>query len=539
MKKLTNKEVEERLKKVNPELTIDFDTYTSTSKKCRFVDPKYGEFWCKPSGILNGRQRGHPAGGAEARKKTCQEKYGCDSPMQSPKVQEKIKQTMQKKYGVDHPMHSKAIKEKIRNTCQKKYGCDNPTQNKQVRRKTEETNKRRYGGVAPLQNEQVKAKLRKTNQKKYGVDYTTQDPQTREKMEQTNKQRYGVENPFFSPIIQQKMHDKWRELYSKRLSNGQLLMQICEQAKVPIQNAYRIFEIYGEQVFLDYVNNHEQAISALELRFIELMKPEFDLQHYNQRPAGIILDRRPDFKLTNQGHTVYINLDGLYWHSDKHIRNKNYHMEMSKAFRGAGLRLLQFREDEVQNRSNIVKSIILNALHMTTNRINARDTKITDLTPKEARSFLDQNHLMGFRRSTKHYGICHENQIIAVMSTTYSAQTQTLEIDRFATANNTLIRGGFGKLLSHAKHAFNPTTVVSFCDLRYATGNSYTAVGFQKQSSSLGWNWTNGKQTFNRLQCRANMDDRKLSQKEHSEELKWYKIYDAGQAKYIQAIKLD
>ena len=29
------------------------------------------------------------------------------------------------------------------------------------------------------------------------------------------------------------------------------------------------------------------------------------------------------------------------------------------------------------------------------------------------------------------------------------------------------------------------------------------------------------------------MDDRNLSQKKHAEELKWYKIYDAGQAKYV------
>jgi hypothetical protein len=42
---------------------------------------------------------------------------------------------------------------------------------------------------------------------------------------------------------------------------------------------------------------------------------------------------------------------------------------------------------------------------------------------------------------------------------------------------------------------------------------------------------------FNRLTCRANMDERELSEKEYAAEQGLFKIYDAGQAKYIKILK--
>ncbi|MEM4359960.1 MAG: hypothetical protein QXT45_05475 [Candidatus Bilamarchaeaceae archaeon] len=54
-------------------------------------------------------------------------------------------------------------------------------------------------------------------------------------------------------------------------------------------------------------------------------------------------------------------------------------------------------------------------------------------------------------------------------------------------------------------------------------------MGFVKVKDILGWEWTDLKTTYNRLQCRANMDERKLKEKEYAAELGWFKIYDAGQ----------
>jgi len=61
--------------------------------------------------------------------------------------------------------------------------------------------------------------------------------------------------------------------------------------------------------------------------------------------------------------------------------------------------------------------------------------------------------------------------------------------------------------------------------------------GFEETREALGWKWTDGTNTFNRLKCRANMDKRGLRQAEHAKELGWYKIYDAGQRLYVKKIR--
>jgi hypothetical protein len=94
--------------------------------------------------------------------------------------------------------------------------------------------------------------------------------------------------------------------------------------------------------------------------------------------------------------------------------------------------------------------------------------------------------------------------------------------------------GGFSKLLNHVKAVLNPQEIISWCDLRYATGVGYNSVGFEaKNDDFVSWQWTDYHTTYNRLRCRANMDERGLTEAEHAEELGWVKIYDAGQRFYI------
>jgi hypothetical protein len=71
--------------------------------------------------------------------------------------------------------------------------------------------------------------------------------------------------------------------------------------------------------------------------------------------------------------------------------------------------------------------------------------------------------------------------------------------------------------------------IVSYCDLRYATGRSYIALGFKELGTTLGWEWTNLTQRFNRTKCKAGNGK---TEKQNATELGWYRIYDAGQRKY-------
>ena len=109
-----------------------------------------------------------------------------------------------------------------------------------------------------------------------------------------------------------------------------------------------------------------------------------------------------------------------------------------------------------------------------------------------------------------------------------------IEIARFGSLINTRVVGGFTKLLKYVESIYNPKEIVSFCDLRYGTGDVYRQAGFELISITPGWSWTDHHQIFNRLQCRANMDHRRLSCEEYAAELKWYQTFDAGQAKFVK-----
>src|SRR5208282_5401271 len=115
-----------------------------------------------------------------------------------------------------------------------------------------------------------------------------------------------------------------------------------------------------------------------------------------------------------------------------------------------------------------------------------------------AKKFLTDNHLMGYKSSSC-VGLWNGDELVSILS--YKNKQNHIELERFCTKLNTSCVGGFGKLVSYLKQFNKP--IVSYCDLRYADGHSYEALGFTNISETLGWCWTEGAHRYNRLMCRA------------------------------------
>ena len=64
------------------------------------------------------------------------------------------------------------------------------------------------------------------------------------------------------------------------------------------------------------------------------------------------------------------------------------------------MRILQFREDEIKFKPEIVKSVVLGNMGVG-KKIAARKCKVKDVDSKTAETFLVRNHLMGYKRATK------------------------------------------------------------------------------------------------------------------------------------------
>lgn len=184
--------------------------------------------------------------------------------------------------------------------------------------------------------------------------------------------------------------------------------------------------------------------------------------------------------------SLAVEYHGLYFHSDKFVDN-NYHLDKLKRCQDNGIDLIQVFEDEWDNltKREIIKSIIAARLGVCERRIYARNTRIEELKAKEAREFLDDNHLQGFAASEKYYGLkTKTGELVSVMlltpprkGITVSKEQYDLELVRFSSLKNAVVIGGFSKLLSKAKGK----KIVTYCDRRVFNAKGYEAVGFKKK----------------------------------------------------------
>lgn len=394
--------------------------------------------------------------------------------------------------------------------------------------KVVKTNLERFNTEHAFQAEVVKEKIKATMVERHGVDNPMKSEQIREKSYKTNLKNFGVKHPAQSKKINLKaMRTKEKIGLVRFINKNDTVNTICKKAGIPIVNPYKLIregKISPDDIY-KYIINYDDPKTHLE----KIASEKFNLEFYNKYfdlDKFPTLRYRPDFKIDDK---TAINVDGLYWHSDKNNVNKNYHFELRKSFEDSGLRIFQFREDEVYYNEDIVKSIINNHLGKS-EKIYARKTKLVKLSSEEYAPFFEKNHLMGSTNGIT-FGLMYQGEII--MAAAYKVFSDRIKIERVCSKINTTVVGGASKLLSKINSVTPKLPIHYWADLRYGTGNYLEKLGFKKERDTLGFKWTDLNRTFNRLRCRANMDERNLSQEEYAKELGWVKIWDAGQRLWI------
>ena len=468
-------------------------------------------------------------------KQTNHKKYGADYFKQSIEHKDKISEIQQKqsetnlrRYGTKVASQNQNIKQKISHTKQQYSQVEID----QINLKREQTCIKKYGTSNISQTDWKKEKTIETTFARYGVtNYATLE-ESKQKAKNTNIEKYGVDNYFKCAAFRKKQIELGRR---HELSTGESVAEFAKNNNKSSTTALQVYKRGGEELLRNYTTRSN--IFSTEAAFIELMKKDFpNLQKFDRKIKQTNLSYRPDFKLEHNGRVLYINVDGLYYHSELGQRNFNqkYHFELREQFTQANYQIFQFREDEIFQSPQIVRSIILNYLGLNVTKYSARKTTLKKLPISLANQFLKANHLMNSYPHCSYYGLEIDNTLLCIMGV--KTKGSGIEIVRFATKCNTSIRGGFSKLLHSVTQIYKPSFVESYLDLRYSTGSSYRALEFAETKKFLSWKWTDFKSTFNRLQCRANMDERHLTQKQYAQELGWHKIYDAGQALYRKVL---
>ena len=142
----------------------------------------------------------------------------------------------------------------------------------------------------------------------------------------------------------------------------------------------------------------------------------------------------------------------------------------------AGIRLIQIFEDEWIEKREIVESLLQSAIRKN-GSIGARKLQVSQISAKDARRFLDKNHMQGFERAGLHLGLHLNTKIIAVASFSKPRFCDgDCELIRYASSLN--VSGGLLKLIKEARSILEFKTLVSYCDMRLGTGESYIKAGF-------------------------------------------------------------
>lgn len=472
--KISLEEMQKRISEKWNYISIIPETFISSKKVCSFLDLDFGIFTSTPQNLLTGRSLpGHRDRFREQIQET--------GSRAGRKAAEKRKET--NGYSSIEEMKTETKKRK--------------TARKQESRKRKSEERKRFY----LEN--------------YGVSWKGATPEARKARSERAKRQdltlfRKAQKEKVVPAIRYFVNDRPYYEYSDAVGWN--------------RDAARYFiSKNGPEAFLNSCKEYDStnAMNLLEKFCIS----EFKVERFNRN----VLKYRPDFTVRDG---VFLNCDGLYWHSDQNLPN-NYHFNLRLKLEQQNIRIIQFREDEIYKKTKICNSIIT-SIRGENKKVYARNLKIKQMNSDFTEKFLSENHLMS---PLKRKSYVLEKDGIAYSMIVVSMKGRVMKIDRFCSLINHSVVGGFSKLLKFVENLHKPETIQSWVDLRYGDGHSLEKIGFSKVKEVLSWKWANRHTTYNRLHCRANMDDRKLSEKEHAKELGLFKIYDAGQRLYEKRVE--
>ena len=464
----------------------------------------------------------------DKRRSTVRSKYGVNSVSQVPRFQDQAARTCLARYGTKSPTQNSEVLKKSRQTCLENHGVEYPQQNSYILAKSTSSYLVRYGVFRPAQSAQVQDQIRKTVLDRYGVTSVMRDPSIVALV--TYRSRKTKHASMFSDLVDV-LPLFTKEDYAQGRSDSLYQWQ-CLRC--------------GNQ-FLRVVNGindrscevcHPPHHSAGELKIRDwLDQAGVD---YEMGSFSVISPQQLDFYLPSLNLAIEFN--GTYWHSELRGRGRTYHVNKFKACREKGIRLLQIFEHELKHKEALIRGRVMNALGKSDRKIHARKCLIVEVEWSVAQSFYDTNHLQGSLRSKKNYALVQGHEIVSMMSFSrprFSKALADWELTRFASKLGVSVPGAASKLFSGFVRRENPSSVVSYADLRWGEGKTYEILGFQihHHSQPNYWYFKNSDDIRSRVQFQKH----KLPQDLHDlgsewqimQHLGWNRFWDCGNAVWL------
>jgi rubrerythrin len=437
----------------------------------------------------------------------------------------------------------------------------------------------RYGSIHPLQNVDLQksaaitraartaeehkdalTKRRQTLKNKFGYENLWENPEYRRKIQETNRAKYGHDwVQQHDPILQKRVEsrrDKGYDALSRRFSNADLISSREDYKGINFYNGGDAYEWQCRDCGNIWTSKvaHGEIVPCRECYpMVGKSRAENEIAEFlsgidckfSFHDRDILKTRELDIYLPD--HRIAIEHCGLYWHSETKVGRK-YHREKLEECRTKGVRLFTIFEDEWTKKRSICESRLLVALGKSQQSIYARKCEIREVNATDARIFIDNHHLQGYVGGSIRLGLFHRNELCAIMTfgkprlALNSAGNDGFEMIRYC--SNGRVVGGAGKLFSHFIFKHQPTEIISYCDLRWGTGDLYRTLGFvELAETSPGYWYTNGNNRFHRFGFTKQKlvkqgFDASLTEQEIMYSRGFYKIWDCGNSKFKWTLPL-
>ena len=378
---------------------------------------------------------------------------------------------------------------------------------------------------------------KKTNLERYGVEVASSSPVVRDKINQTMLNRYGAKNPSNVPVLLHKKSSKKRKTFIGEIErekglvalfNHEDYLGLSSATKSSLQwkctHCNTEFSSRWQEYRPHCPKCEPKHLRTLEGKLYEMLVVELGRDRVRLNDRTLIYPREIDILIGD----LAIELNGMYWH-----RNDINNTESKRqCLLDAGYRFMMFFEDEVRNSPDIVCSMILHKLKLSSNKIHARQTKVIEVDDEQARQFTTENHLGGYLPGIA-LGLESNSDLvaIAIFGRKRFSKTGGIELLRFCIKRKNAVVGAHTKLILAGRKQLGEIT--SFVDRRFLSSKPVEAVA-ESTAGYFYWDSKAGRR-LHRLSCtkaklakRLNKDPDSGTEFEFAEELGLYKMQSLG-----------
>lgn len=312
-------------------------------------------------------------------------------------------------------------------------------------------------------------------------------------------------------------------------------LELCALLDRAITSVSRYIEKYELQDYIRLEPNRSEAEKQLE-------------SLYN--PSGVSVRNilsHTEIDLYFDKQKLGIEYNGIYWHSTK-FKDKAYHQNKSLEAEKHGIRLIHIFEYEwidPVKQDKIIKYLNDILFKDRVQTVYGRNTGIKEISNIDAIRFCNKYHLQNGINAQINIGCFHSEELIGVLTfgkPRFNSEYEW-ELIRLAYKNGIKVTGGTQKMFKYFVKAYNPKSIISYCNMAKFTGKIYEALDFKLDKiTEPGYVWsTSTGEVLSRYQAQKSrlIADKEyqygsgITEDEIMGSMGFYKIYDCGNYRFV------